>query len=138
MTKKRHFCRHTCQINLFKGIPFYIEVILVNNNSHNYEGTGWFRRFKTQNPTVRFVRKGKEDDYKYDKIGLPQWATDNERYILENNDGNLCTSPDSIILVEGQELVWQKDSRLAFKVMVRIFQNRCYSFIVSIKCRSFK
>ena len=85
------------------------------------EGEGWFKRFVKEHPDARFLRKGQDDKYRYDEMSIKVWQTDNERYIMENNEGMLCASPASILIVEGQELIWNAQSRVAFKVAVSVF-----------------
>ena len=83
-------------------------------------GEGWFRRFKTENPDVIFLRKGQEDKYKNETLTIRQWAADNERFITDKNGGNLCSSPQSIFVVESDKLVWKGVHEMTFTVVVSI------------------
>ena len=64
------------------------------------------------------MRKGQEKKYKYDKLTIAQWSADNVRYIRENNNGNLCYSPQSVFVVESESLVWKAAQDLSFQVVV--------------------
>ena len=81
-------------------------------------GPGFFRRFCKENPDVQFLNKGEEDKYKYDTIKPSHWADDNVRYIKENNNGYLCWSPQSILVVEAKTIVWTAAKDLSFIVVV--------------------
>ena len=80
------------------------------------------------------MRKGQEKKYKLDKLTIPQWAADNERYIRENNTGNLCYSAQSIFIVESDKIVWKGVQDVSFQVVVssctcRLLYTYCKAFL---------
>ena len=86
-----------------------------------HSGDGWFRRFKKEY-NVKFLRKGQENKYKFDVITLDNWASDNQRFLLDKNDGKLCTSPASIFVVECTDLIWHQEKEMKFAVVIS-FKN---------------
>ena len=67
---------------------------------------------------IHFIHKGQEEKYTNEKIEMVEWAYDNERFIGENNSGDLCASLECIFLAECQKLVWTGDKEIAYYVAV--------------------
>ena len=62
--------------------------------------------------------KGQENKYRFEVMTPESWAPDNERFILENNDGKLSPTAQSIFVLECSDLVWDQEEEMKFQVVV--------------------
>ena len=111
-----------CRIYLSKIITRWIFVTVQKENVYS-KGDGWFTRFHTENPTVRYPTANQLKEFASDSFTVKQWCLERDRYTLEQKLERFPTTTKGVFIIECEDLNIRANSVRGFQVMVNIFSS---------------